>query len=962
MNLRRVLLALFFTGSVRLFGADQYAAGEVLIRFKEATTAQAIAAFETSESLTFLNEIQTIKVRLYLLPQGVDVKAAVVRFGQNPIVEFAEPNYSRGLSAVNDPSYPNQWSLHNAGQRVNGVSGPAGIDIRWPEAMALFKGIIPVTVAVIDSGVAIDHPEILASAFVNSAELYGLPGVDDDRNGYLDDFSGYDFYAQDVEALDEFGHGTLVASIIAGVSNNSIGGTGISPTAKIMSLRVLNQFGRGGVPKFARVSDVALALDYAMRNGAKIVNVSLGGSAFSSTELLILRALDSGGALVVAAAGNGGDDGIGENNDVTPFYPASYDVGNLVAVAAQDRSGGLALFSNYGVQRVHIAAPGTQIFGADITRRTVFSENFQGAVPGWSVGSLAGNLSPYNWAISSDGVLADRLTGGTYAPFTNTWVRSPLINLSGVIGAQLTFDINYDLADDFIFIEASSDGINWLPFSYVVGSSELNWMTASVDISDFDGLSGYFRFRFQSNLFNQGLGVAIDNVAISTVSVLDPGIPHFKYADGTSFSAPMVAGVAALIMSERPDLTASQVRSIILVSARPLSTLAGKVATGGMLDAQHALQLADAAPLSAAQPATLRVTQGGQATFSVQATGSSPFGYQWLSNGIPINGATNATLTINNVQPANAGIYSAVVANSVAGSASQPSILGVTTTSKVIGAGVELLPTNIVHPNGNIFDQVLLNGIGETITADPGQVTRTSYVDLSDDIVQVEFSGAGTLSLVLDNPSGPAPPVNYNQPTVSYMKGHAGIVITGANETTNVGVFTVGRATANDPTGAFSIVLPISATNNPTNNGSPLFQGHAATVYNGVADIAFIAISSANGKFGGVRASNAGCIATTGLTGIYAPGVVFTGPVFIGDINASSAATPVFIIGSSPDTRITGGDLLQANSQPVKVSGLTQLKFTAGTKSSGATLPAQTNKARLEQDGTDVTNQIVVNP
>ncbi len=86
--------------------------------------------------------------------------------------------------------------------------------------------------------------------------------------------------------------------------------------------------------------------------------------------------------------------------------------------------------------------------------------------------------------------------------------------------------------------------------------------------------------------------------------------------------------------------------------------------------------------------------------------------------------------------------------------------------------------------------------------------------------------------------------MNYNQPAVSYMKGHAGIVITGANETTNVSVFTVGRATAFDPTGAFNILLPVSAADNPANNGSSLFAGHAATVYDGVANIAFIRYGS----------------------------------------------------------------------------------------------------------------------
>jgi hypothetical protein len=258
---------------------------------------------------------------------------------------------------------------------------------------------------------------------------------------------------------------------------------------------------------------------------------------------------------------------------------------------------------------------------------------------------------------------------------------------------------------------------------------------------------------------------------------------------------------------------------------------------------------------------------------------------------------------------------------------------------------------------------VLLTGAAATITADPGKVTRTSFIDLTDNIVQVEFSGAGTLSIVLDNASGPAPPVNYNQPAVSYMKGHAGLVITGADNTTNVSVFTVGRATAFDPTGGFNILLPISATNNPANNGSPLFQGHSTTTYNGVAGIAFIAIATTNGKFGEVRTANATYFAAQGMTGIYAPGVTFSGPVYVEDINASNTATPVLLLGGATgNTWITGGDLFQLNQRVVQVSGITQLKFMAGSDSSGNTLPAQANKAVLQQNGVDVTTQIVVNP
>jgi subtilisin family serine protease len=217
--------------------------------------------------------------------------------------------------------------------------------------------------------------------FVNAAESNGLSGFDDDGNGYIDDYIGYDFFSPGVLAADENGHGTLVASIIAGKVNNGIGGAGISPSARIMALRVFDQFGRSGTPKYARVSDVAFALDYVGRNGARIVNLSLGGPTFSATEFAILALLSDAGVLIIAAAGNGGSDGVGDNNDISPFYPASYSAANRISVAAQDRTGGLANFSNYGANKVHLAAPGSDIYGADITRQYVFAENFESELP-----------------------------------------------------------------------------------------------------------------------------------------------------------------------------------------------------------------------------------------------------------------------------------------------------------------------------------------------------------------------------------------------------------------------------------------------------------------------------------------------------------------------------------------------------------------------------------------------------
>jgi len=369
-------------------------------------------------------------------------------------------------------------------------------------------------------------------------------------------------------------------------------------------------------------------------------------------------------------------------------------------------------------------------------------------------------------------------------------------------------------------------------------------------------------------------------------------------------------------------------------------------------------------PTFTTQPMSQAAPAGGSLALSAMASSSlAPTStYQWLLNGSILTGATSATLSLTDLEPANAGLYTAVATSGATSTTSDTTIVGVLTMDAVLGAG-SVVGTNILHPNGNHFDQVLVTGPAESITADyaDNRITRTSYIDLNDDIVQVEFSGAGTLSLVLDSPSGPALPVNYNQ-AVNYMKGHVGIVIAGADETTNVSVFTVGRATAVDPTGEYNLLLPISPANNPANNGSPLFQGHATTNYDGFADIAFIAILSTDGKFGGVRTANARYWATKGLTGLYAPGVAFQGPLFIGNIDAHDTAMPVIVIGSTSDSRITGGNLSQDNGSAVQVSGLTQLKFTDGSDSQGNALPAQANQAVLKDNGQNVTSLIVVNP
>ncbi len=340
-------------------------------------------------------------------------------------------------------------------------------------------------------------------------------------------------------------------------------------------------------------------------------------------------------------------------------------------------------------------------------------------------------------------------------------------------------------------------------------------------------------------------------------------------------------------------------------------------------------------PTFTVHPTSTRVAVGGTVVLNATLTASPSPAYQWTKNGVVIPGAIGPAIILSNFQVGDAASYALVASNITGAFTSQAATVGVVSTAKVVGNGNEV-GTNITHPNGNVYDQVLLTGSSATITADGSQVTRMSFVDLNDDIVQIEFSGAGTLTLTLENASGPAAPTKYNQPTVSYMKGHASLVITGANETTNVSVFSVGTLTAIN---------------------QALFK--TGETYDGIADIGLISITSTDGKFAGIRTANGSYFRATGLTGIYAPGVTVTGPTFIGDINASTDATPVMVFGGTTDLRITGGDLLQLNSRAIQVDGITRVNFTAGAKSSGTALPALVNRGRLERGGVDVTTQLV---
>jgi sugar lactone lactonase YvrE len=341
-------------------------------------------------------------------------------------------------------------------------------------------------------------------------------------------------------------------------------------------------------------------------------------------------------------------------------------------------------------------------------------------------------------------------------------------------------------------------------------------------------------------------------------------------------------------------------------------------------------------PVITTQPISQEAEVGSSVAFTA-ATSSSAATFQWQFNGADIAGATSATYSIASAQPPNAGMYAAVVTDAGGSVVTVPAVLGLTSSVKIAGPASEV-GSDIRHPNGNIYDQILLQGTAATVRADPSQVVRISYEDLNEDIVQVEFSGAGALTLTLDGASGPATPAKYSQPDVMYMRGHASIVIAGANETTNLAVFSVGRRTAVDQS---------------------IFRD---VIYDGWSDIASVAILSANGKFGGIFGGNTTFSGNRGLVGIFAAGIAFAGPVTVSDLAAADSAQPIFMLGSAGDTRVAGGDMGQLNGRAIVIGGMTRLVFTDGTSSHGTTIAAQPNAGRYERDGVDVTAQVVSGP
>ncbi|GAB4170941.1 MAG: hypothetical protein Fur0032_10000 [Terrimicrobiaceae bacterium] len=283
-------------------------------------------------------------------PGTVDRLLAAMADGSKPVVA-AEPDYIyKALATPNDPKYldGSLWGLHNTGQN----SGTADADIDAPEAWDVRRDASNVIVAVIDTGINYDHEDLRDNLWTNPGEIPGN-GIDDDSNGYVDDVYGINSITGTGDPRDDHGHGSHCSGTIGARGDNNKGIAGVAWNVKIMGLKFLSASGSGAS------SDAIECVEYARKMGANILSNSWGGGAFSTALRDTITATRNAGRIFVAAAANNSSD-----NDTAPVYPASYDVDNIVAVAATTRTDALASYSNFGQGTVHIAAPGSDILSA----------------------------------------------------------------------------------------------------------------------------------------------------------------------------------------------------------------------------------------------------------------------------------------------------------------------------------------------------------------------------------------------------------------------------------------------------------------------------------------------------------------------------------------------------------------------------------------------------------------------
>ena len=426
--------------------SKNYVADELLVKYKTGADAAQISSVNKQSKAEIVEELPEIGWRRVKLFAGASLDKALSIYKSSAEVEAVQPNfYYHLLNTPNDAQFGSLYGMQK-------ISAPLAWD--------LTTGSAAVVVADIDTGLRYTHEDLAANAWRNPGEIAGN-GVDDDGNGFVDDYYGWDFFYNTPDPYDTAGgHGTHTAGTIGAVGNNSLGVTGVNWNVKIMAIKIYSA--NGSDTTSAMLVNAYNYIRMMKQRGVniRVTNNSYGGCGeacgYDQATKDALDAMGNAGILNVFAAGNSNT-----NNDATPFYPASYDSPSVLAVAASDSNDNKASFSSYGATRVDVAAPGVSIRStwADSDSSYLTISGTSMATP--HTAGAAALLSAYNPNLSAASLKATLMNTVDVLTQWNGRVKSGgRINVARAMQNQTVCNFTLDRTSQLVFAEGGTFTVN----------------------------------------------------------------------------------------------------------------------------------------------------------------------------------------------------------------------------------------------------------------------------------------------------------------------------------------------------------------------------------------------------------------------------------------------------------------------------------------------------------------------
>ncbi len=582
-------------------------------------------------------------------PKKTDPLTVSRRLYRSGLVDWAEPNFVQELQKdylAGDPLFTEQWYLDNSGQK----GGTVGADARLAGAWDLEKGSRRVTIAVVDDGVQRSHPDLAANIYTNPREIPGN-GLDDDANGYVDDVHGWNFVANnknvDPGGNDEYGdnHGTAVAGVAAARADNAVGISGVCPKCTILPVKISSE------ESWATDSSLADAIVYA-GTMADVLNISWGGTVPSAVLQFALQyALTIGrggkGAVVVAASGNTGSGYL--HYTLAGLPPGTY---RFRWVYSKDSSDGL----DVGADSAWLAW--VRFPDGDIRN---FEQSGSSLPSGWSSGGDGGA----SWSLVSDAAYADegrcwshaakagKISNDqqTYIEVVKTIYEEGNIDFLAFVSSEAAEFMGINGGSEYLpldglrlWVDKGNDG-SWewsddgdmyagVPQTGLAYPAAFPQAIAVGASTNFDCRAAYSQFGPELDLVVPSSGGGLTDAIVTTDRTGSAGYApgdYFSDFGGTSSSAPLTAGVAGLVLSRNPGLTATRVRRILETSADKVSPgLAAYDAHGhsdrygyGRIDAQRAVSSTPLPSTIAFSRSNYKVREGRGARITIRRSGNT---------------------------------------------------------------------------------------------------------------------------------------------------------------------------------------------------------------------------------------------------------------------------------------------------------------------------------------------------